>query len=219
MLPETGVAAYLLIWLTLFFTVNLGSILKFRRGASTAKTIVETKRPFNAAVALLAFGTFAYFAAVLVFSLLVLAGQESVVTGLSLGYELPLVIYVQVLGLALTALGYVTFIWSVIARGKYAVTWDMPEAQKLVTWGPYRYVRHPSYLGYFLMFIGFFCLWSNLFTLLSWLAIPGYYQITFDEEELLTQRFGQEFMEYQERTGRLIPRFSRGRENREIPSS
>jgi protein-S-isoprenylcysteine O-methyltransferase Ste14 len=207
MLAETGVAAYLLIWLTLFFSVNLRSILKFRRRASDAKTSGEIERPFSLAVALVALGTFVYFAAVLLFSFAVLAGQESVVIVLSLGYEQSFMIYVQVLGLGLTALGYVVFMWSVIARGKYAVSWDMPENQKLVTWGPYRYVRHPSYLGYFLMFIGFFCLWPNLFTLFPWIAIPGYYRVTFDEEKLLTQRFGKEYVEYQEKTRRLIPRF------------
>lgn len=208
MLGETGVAAYLLIWLTLFFSVNLRSILRFHRRQSDAKTSGETARPFSLAVALAALGTFAYFAVVLLFSFTVLAGQEPVVIGLSLGYELPFMIYVQVLGLGLTALGYVTFMWSVIARGRYAVSWDMPENQKLVTWGPYRYVRHPSYLGYFLMFIGLFCLWPNLFTFFPWLAILGYYRITFDEERLLTHRFGKEYVEYQEKTGRLIPRFT-----------
>lgn len=207
MLPEIGVAAYLIAWLALFFSVNLRSILRFRGRETDAKTTGEIRRPFNLAVALLSLGTFVYFVVVLLFSFLVLAGQEPVVIGLSLGYELPLMIYVQLLGLGLTALGYATFMWSVIARGKYAVSWDMPENQKLVTWGPYRYVRHPSYLGYFLMFIGFFCLWPNLFTLFPWLAIPGYYRVTFDEEKLLTQRFGKEYMEYQEKAGRLVPKF------------
>jgi len=134
MLAETGVAAYLLIWLTLFFSVNLRSILKFRRRASDAKTSGENKRPFRLAVGLVALGTFVYFAVVLLFSFTVFVGQELVVIGLSLGYGLPFMIYVQVLGLGLTALGYVTFMWSVIARGRYAVSWDMPENQKLVTW-------------------------------------------------------------------------------------
>lgn len=207
MLAETDVAAYLIVWLMLFFSVNLRSILRFRRMKSGDKTNGETKRPFSLSVGLAALGTFVYFAAAFLFSFAVLAGQEPVVTGLSLGYELPFMIYVQVLGLGLTVLGYVTFMWSVIARDKYAVSWDMPENQKLVTWGPYRYVRHPSYLGYFLMFIGLFCLWPNLFTFFPWLAIPGYYQITFDEEKLLTQRFGKEYTEYQEVTGRLVPKF------------
>jgi protein-S-isoprenylcysteine O-methyltransferase Ste14 len=115
-------------------------------------------------------------------------------------------VYIQILGLLLTFFGYFLFVWSVVSRGRYAVSWGMSENHKLVTWGPYRYVRHPSYLGYFLMFLGFFLYWTNMFTLIPLVAIPGYYWVTFDEERLLTQRFGDEYAEYQKKTGRFIPK-------------
>jgi len=67
-------------------------------------------------------------------------------------------------------------------------------------------VRHPSYLGYFLMFVGLFLLWPNIFMLFPMLAIPGHYQITFEDERLLVQRFGEEYVSYQNRTGRFVPR-------------
>jgi len=38
------------------------------------------------------------------------------------------------------------------------------------------------------------------------LAIPGYYQITFEEERLLVLRFGEEYVNYQNRTGRFVPK-------------
>ena len=75
-----------------------------------------------------------------------------------------------------------------IVRGKHAVSWVMPKNQKLVTWGPYHYVRHPSYLGYFFMFFGFFFLWPNLFTLFPLVAISGYFRVTFEEERLLVRQ-------------------------------
>jgi protein-S-isoprenylcysteine O-methyltransferase Ste14 len=113
---------------------------------------------------------------------------------------------VQLVGMFLTALGYLVFVWSVIARGRYSVAWAMPEHQKLVTRGPYRYVRHPSYLGYFLMFIGLVLLRPTLPTLFSIVAIPGYYRLTFEEERLLETRFGEEYHKYQKTTGRFIPK-------------
>ena len=113
----------------------------------------------------------------------------------------------QIPGLILTAFGYGLFIWSVVARGKYAVSWEMPENQRLVTWGPHRHVRHASYLGYFLMFLGLFLSWPNFLMILSLVAIPGYYRLTLDEEEFLVQRFGDEYVEYQKKAGRFIPRF------------
>lgn len=79
----------------------------------------------------------------------------------------------------------------------------------LVTWGPFRYVRHPSYLGYFLMFFGLFFLLLNLVALVPLLAIPGYIRLTTYEEQLLIARFGNEYVEYQKTTGRFVPKMKR----------
>lgn len=56
------------------------------------------------------------------------------------------------------------------------------------------------------MFFGLFFLWSNLFTLIPLIAIPGYFLVTVEEERLLKQRFGEEYVNYQRKTGRFIPR-------------
>lgn len=101
--------------------------------------------------------------------------------------------------------------WSVVARGRYSVAWEMPEDQQLVTGGPYRYVRHPSYLGYSLMFSGLFLVWLNLIALAPMVGIPGYVALAKPEEELLMSRFGQRYREYMRSTGRFIPRIGRGK--------
>ncbi|HIE23589.1 MAG TPA: hypothetical protein EYP68_05105 [Candidatus Korarchaeota archaeon] len=54
-------------------------------------------------------------------------------------------------GLGLMVFGFFLFGWSVIVRGRHAVSWQMPWGHVLVTWGPYAFVRHPSYLSYFIM--------------------------------------------------------------------
>jgi len=82
----------------------------------------------------------------------------------------------------------------------------MPEDHRLVTWGPYRLVRHPSYLGYFLMFIGLFFTWLNLVAVIPLVAIPGYVVVVGQEEELLLSRFWEEYQRYRETTERFIPR-------------
>jgi protein-S-isoprenylcysteine O-methyltransferase Ste14 len=57
------------------------------------------------------------------------------------------------------------------------------------------------------MFLGFITLWPNIVTLIPLAAIPGYIKVTVQEEKLLEQRFGDEYREYQRRTGRFIPKF------------
>jgi protein-S-isoprenylcysteine O-methyltransferase Ste14 len=203
---ETVIATFLLACLACFFSFNLYNMLMVRKRRGDEKVYAEVERPSSFAVNLAAVGTIAYFLEALLYLFLVFAGPISVLYTFPFYIKLPFVFYTQILGLVLTFAGYFLFIWSVAARGTYAVSWQMPEKQKLVTWGPYRYVRHPSYLGYFLMFFGLFFLWPNLLMLFPIAAVPGYYCVTVEEERLLTQRFGDEYLKYQKKTGRFIPR-------------
>jgi len=136
----------------------------------------------------------------------VTAGLEMTIRNTSIQLMFTFDSWVQLTGIATTASGYALFLWSVLARGKYATSWEMPGDQKLVTWGPYRYVRHPSYLAYFIMFAGLFLLLLNLVALVPLVAIPGYVGVTTVEDEMLRRRFGEAAVEYQRVTGRFLPK-------------
>lgn len=205
MLSETVIAVFILVCLGFFFSVNLHNILIAHKRRDGTKSYAELERPSGLIVNLAAFGTLVYFLEVLSYLLLTFFGSISVLR-VPFYFQFPFTLYFQILGLILTLTGYFFFIWSVITRGKYAVSWEMPENQKLVTWGPYNYVRHPSYFGYFLMFFGLFFLWPNLFALIPWIAVPGYFAVAIREEKLLIQRFGEEYVKYQQKTGRFIPK-------------
>lgn len=150
--------------------------------------------------------TVLFFVEAISFTCLALTGSNQVLHApplqLRFGYES----WVQLLGIIFLGVGVFVFLWSVVARGRYSVSWEMPEDHRLVTWGPYRFVRHPSYLGYFLMFIGLFFTWLNLVAVIPLVAIPGYVVVVGQEEELLLSRFGEEYQRYRETTGRFIPR-------------
>jgi protein-S-isoprenylcysteine O-methyltransferase Ste14 len=90
----------------------------------------------------------------------------------------------------------------------------MSQDHRLVTWGPYKYVRHPSYLAYFFLFFGFFLTWLNIAAIPCFAAIPGYVLNIDTEEKMLIERFGDEYMSYQRRTGRFFP-LIRKRKNQE----
>jgi len=207
MLTETVVAVFLLFWLGCFFSVNLHNIVKRQKLRNGEKVYAEVERPIGSTIGLAAVGTLVYFVEVFSYLFLAFSGCIFGLGDFPFVLQFPFMLYMRILGLVLTSVGYFAFIWSVFVRGRYAVSWEMPKNQKLVTWGPYRYVRHPSYLGYFLMFFGLFFLWPNLFTLFPLVAIPGYFRVTFEEERLLVRRFGDEYVEYQRKTGRFIPRF------------
>lgn len=207
MLTETVVAVFLVFWLGCFFSVNLYNVVKGQKLRKGEKVCAEVERPLGFIVGLAAFGTLVYFVEVFSYLFLVFTGLIFGLCDFPFLFQFPFIFSIQIVGLVLTSVGYFVFVWSVAVRGRYAVSWAMPENQRLVTSGPYRYVRHPSYLGYFLMFFGLFFLWPNLFTLFPLVAIPGYFRVTFEEERLLVRRFGDEYVEYQRKTGRFIPMF------------
>ena len=189
--------------LSLFIAVNLDNLIRYHAGFSATSRRPEIERRIVAPLLLAGIGTLAFF---LESFLYVLLGFSKVllplITLLSFGsMQMDLL---ESVGLFVMVLGYGIFIWSLVARGQYATSWRMPANHRLVDWGPYRYVRHPSYLGYFLMFIGFLLLWHDLLALIPLVAIPGYVLITQTEEEMLVAKFGERYKEYQKSAGRFL---------------
>ena len=82
-------------------------------------------------------------------------------------------------------------------------------ANMLNTTGAYSVVRHPLYLGNFVIWLGvsaFLGLWwiTLVFILVFWLY---YERIMYAEEEFLREKFGNEFEEWAVRTPAFLPRF------------
>jgi protein-S-isoprenylcysteine O-methyltransferase Ste14 len=81
----------------------------------------------------------------------------------------------------------------------------MAEARRLVTSGPYRFVRHPLYLAEELAIIGISMQFFSLSTALV-LAVQIAFQLRrmYNEEAVLAESF-PEYAAYQQRTARLLP--------------
>ncbi|MBS7632456.1 isoprenylcysteine carboxylmethyltransferase family protein [Candidatus Bathyarchaeota archaeon] len=203
MLSDGAVAVVLLGCLGFFILINSWNIV-FRRREGVPKRS-STLNPSGVALWMAAIGTLAYFFELFVYCFLVLGGLGSI-NPLSRQFESYISVGLQFFGFCLTLVGHLVFDWSVIARGKYAVSWNMSESHKLVTSGPYSYVRHPSYLGYILMFVGLPLFLLNPIALVPLVGVPGYYCVTYQEEKLLIERFGEKYVEYQKRTGRFLPK-------------
>jgi protein-S-isoprenylcysteine O-methyltransferase Ste14 len=128
-----------------------------------------------------------------------------IATGLSdNSYIAPTIL--STIGLLLFLSGCSLHAWSVNVRGQHSVSWTMPENHELVKSAPYSMVRHPSYLSYMLMIIGVTLIWRTWFTLIPWVAIPGYYMVSRREEQLLIKQFGEEYREYMKKVGGFIPK-------------
>jgi protein-S-isoprenylcysteine O-methyltransferase len=87
----------------------------------------------------------------------------------------------------------------------YAVS--IREGHELVDRGLYRFIRHPSYTGILLAFIGLGFArgnWLNVVIIAAG-ALAGFSYRIAVEERALTDHFGDRYRDYMRRTKRLIP--------------
>jgi protein-S-isoprenylcysteine O-methyltransferase Ste14 len=211
MLPEILTATFLCVCLGIFYLVNLINLMRNRRRRKTQvtheKSQPETLEPPKTfTLGLAAFGTIVFWLGSIFYVLFIFTGVLHYFDWFLLPLKFPLDSDVQILGVILTAFSYFLFTWSIITRGRFATAWEMQENHKLVTWGPYKYVRHPSYTAYFIMFPSLFLISLTWIALIPILAIPGYLQIVVEEEKYLIQRFGDEYRTYQKTVGQFFPK-------------
>lgn len=114
----------------------------------------------------------------------------------------------RVLGGLLGAGGIALYGWtaSTLQRA-LAPARGQPRRVVLVTWGPYRYVRHPMYAAFFLTGVGFFLLAANALIGLLWVGLVGLYiarRIPVEEAGLVA-RFGERYRAYAARTPAIAP--------------
>ncbi len=99
-------------------------------------------------------------------------------------------------------------------------TLQVKEGHSLVTHGVFRYIRHPMYAAHGLWGIAQALLLQNWIAGFAMLVffLPLYLLRVPREEQMMLERFGEEYRLYMNRTGRVIPRwgvvhYSDGREN------
>jgi protein-S-isoprenylcysteine O-methyltransferase len=111
-------------------------------------------------------------------------------------------------GVALSAAGLGIRAWGMRTLGAaYSRTLRTTADQRLVTAGPYRFVRHPGYLGSIGVWVGAslaFHNWLAALVVAVIMAVAYGWRIR-AEEHMLTARFGDDYTTYAARTARLIP--------------
>ncbi|MQC26686.1 MAG: isoprenylcysteine carboxylmethyltransferase family protein [Chloroflexi bacterium] len=114
-------------------------------------------------------------------------------------------------GLAFMALMLPGIYWLFSHLGNNVTpTVSIRKKHKMVTTGPYRYIRHPLYTFGYLTFVGMSLSAANwfMFAMLT-LGTTAVLERTRQEEANLLERFGTAYDEYMQRTGRFLPRISR----------
>jgi protein-S-isoprenylcysteine O-methyltransferase Ste14 len=112
------------------------------------------------------------------------------------------------IGLGIVILGMILRFISILTLGKlFTVDVTIREGHKIKKDGVYKLIRHPSYTGSLLSFIGFGITlnnWLSLIVVTILITIGLIYRIIIEEKVLINQ-FGTEYLDYQKTTYRLIP--------------
>ena len=122
-------------------------------------------------------------------------------------YKLPIVF--QATGLVLLPVSFWLFYRSHKDLGKnWSATLEIREEHKLVTKGIYNSIRHPMYSAIWLWVICQALLIDDYIGGLAGIISFGllYLLRVKEEEAMMKEEFGQEYIEYMSKTNRLIPK-------------
>jgi protein-S-isoprenylcysteine O-methyltransferase Ste14 len=115
----------------------------------------------------------------------------------------------SILGIAVVLFGLYLHLRSRKELGKFCTS--IPtifKDHKLITTGPYSFVRHPAYLASFIVMIGFILISKSFVSLIFAfvIAMPfGFYKISV-EEKMLQEKFGKKFEKYKKEVPLIIPK-------------
>ncbi|HEX4061499.1 MAG TPA: isoprenylcysteine carboxylmethyltransferase family protein [Streptosporangiaceae bacterium] len=113
-----------------------------------------------------------------------------------------------VVGIVLVAAGLATRLWSVVSLGRFfQYQIEIQTGHRVVTNGPYRYVRHPSYTGMLLVTLGFAFASGDVLSLPATLVLTGLglaVRIRAEEKQLVAA-LGSQYEEFAAHHKRLIP--------------
>ena len=119
----------------------------------------------------------------------------------------PLTLF-QYLFLGLAVFGLILRTWAVCTLGRhFSMYIELQKDHRLITTGPYRFLRHPSYTGAFLTYffmILFMESWFSAIISLPFLFWAFQRRIKF-EEPCLHNQFGEEYDHFCKNRWRLIP--------------
>ena len=103
--------------------------------------------------------------------------------------------------------------WAAIIGGLVIMSkaWKQIHGAKgeLVTSGLYGRVRHPQYLGLFLITVGMLIQWPTIITAAMWpILMFMYYRLTRREEKEMGSRFGDQYVIYRQQVPMFWPRLA-----------
>ena len=114
---------------------------------------------------------------------------------------------VNIVGLSLFLIGVSIRVVARKTLGRYFSSGlKIVEEHRLIKHGIYKHIRHPAYLGSNILSIGIPLFFTSLYGALIMLGlVPLFLYRIKIEENMLIEKFGEEYREYMKNTNKLIP--------------
>jgi len=94
----------------------------------------------------------------------------------------------------------------ILLGSAWNVLYKSSRKNMLATTGAYRYIRHPQYLAFILVIVGFLLQWPTIITVfMAPFLLWRYYRLSKLEEKEMETRFKEEYLKYKRRTPAFIP--------------
>jgi protein-S-isoprenylcysteine O-methyltransferase Ste14 len=88
----------------------------------------------------------------------------------------------------------------------WTVLYQAQRTHQIATSGPYAHVRHPQYMGFILIMIGFLVQWPTIITLIMFpILVWMYVRLARREERESLTEFGDEYAAYEANTPACLP--------------
>ncbi len=95
----------------------------------------------------------------------------------------------------------------ILISAAWRVLYDAQQRRGLATTGAYSYVRHPQYVGFILVMLGFLLQWPTVLTLAMFpVLVAMYVHLAHQEEKETRAEFGPAYDEYAAQTPAWFPR-------------
>ena len=98
----------------------------------------------------------------------------------------------------------------ILLASAWRVLYEAQRAHRLATTGAYAYVRHPQYVGFILIMLGFLLQWPTVPTLVMFpILVVMYVRLARREEREALAAFGEAYARYAANTPAFFPRIGR----------
>ena len=95
----------------------------------------------------------------------------------------------------------------VLLAKAWSVLYQAQKNHRLATGGPYARIRHPQYVGFVAILLGFLFQWPTILTVLMFpVLVLMYARLAIVEEREMVKQFGDDYTRYAARTPRFVPK-------------